>query len=230
MLMRRTERGFCQMTRGLEGLFPYACAASWARILPDDARFDGACFRLPAPQRAWSCRGAVWKDCFRLPARRTECGFCRMTRGLAGLFSSACAASWVRILLGRVWMELVSVCLRFSECGLEGLFLYVCASASADFAGRDWVELVSVCLRLSECDFAGTRLGRTVSVCLRFCECDFAGMRLGRTVSVCLRFCERGFCGARLDGACLRLPALQRARILRGAAGWSLLPSACAAH
>ena len=170
-----------------------------------------------------------------------------MTRGLAGLFSSACAASWVRILLGRVWMELVSVCLRFSECGLEGLFLYVCASASADFAGRDWVELVSVCLRLSECDFAGTRLGRTVSVCLRFCECDFAGMRLGRTVSVCLRFCERGFCGARLDGACFRLPARRTecgfCRMTRGLTELAfvclrfsecglegLFPSACAAH
>ena len=69
-------------------------------------------------------------------------------RGWEGLFPSACAASWARILLGRVWMELVSVCLRLSERGLVGArfgrIVSVCqrGALNADFAGRDWGGLI----------------------------------------------------------------------------------------
>ena len=109
---RRTERGFCGMTRGLAGLPPNACAASWARILrgatgwsllPHTRRTERRFCRMTRGLTELAfvclrfcecgfCWGAAWKDCFCMSARRTECGFCQMTRGLAGLPPYACAA------------------------------------------------------------------------------------------------------------------------------------------
>ena len=151
------------------------------------------------------------EDCFRLPARRTERGFCREMRGLEGLFLYVCASA------SAVWMDCFRLPARRTECGfcrmtrgLEGLFPYVCTSASADFAGRDWMELAFVSLRGAlNADFAGR--------CVAWKDC----FRLPALLRV--RSCW--------DAAwkdCFCMSALQRARILRGASGWNLLLFACA--
>ena len=125
---RRAGRGFCRGMRGLAGLPPNVCAASWTRFLPDDARFDGVCFRKLARRTERGFYGARLDGaCFRMPALQRA----RILRGASGwsLLPSACVSASV-VLSGR---------------GLEGLFLYVCASASAAFAGA---RLGGACFRL----------------------------------------------------------------------------------
>ena len=222
------------------------------------------------PARGGFCRGcAAWKlvsvclrfsergfygarlggACFRIPARRTERGFCGMTRGLAGLPPNACAASWARILRGatgwsllphtrrterrfcrmtRGLTELAFVCLRFCECGFcWGAAWKDCFCMSAlqrarilrGATGKDCFRLPAL-LRARSC------WGATWKDC--FC----LPARLGRTVSVCRRFSKCGFCGAQLDGACFCLPARRTergfCREMRGLEGLFLY--VCAAH